>query len=285
MSFAFSLPRRGGETGSAVAPAPLVRLRPIFRDPLFAFLLVGGALFAGYAAIEASRAEPIHYTQDIEQALVGEFEAVAGRPANQADRDRIRNQFITDELLFREAIERGMHLTDSQTKRHLTDKVRYLIAGAPAEPNEDQSLAYYAANPAKYQAERQITFSQVFFANKPIDPSVTLAALNRGETVKGDDFWLGHDFPRYGEVMVRGIFGQPFVETLVKSPTGEWQGPVQTPRGWHYFRRDETLAPSLMAYKDVRDQVRQDYQISQTSKVIDGEVAKLKEKFNVQTDR
>jgi hypothetical protein len=178
-----------------------------------------------------------------------------------------------------------MHLTDSQTKRHLTDKVRYLIAGAPAEPSEDQLLGYYSANPGKYQAEKQITFSQVFFANKPLDPSVTLAALGRGEAVKGDDFWLGHDFPRYGEVMIRGIFGQPFVETLEKAPVGQWQGPVQTARGWHYFRRDETLAPALMPYKDVRDQVRQDYQNAQTREVIDREVAKLKEKFNVQIDR
>ncbi|OHT21829.1 peptidyl-prolyl cis-trans isomerase [Edaphosphingomonas haloaromaticamans] len=261
------------------------RIGAIVRDPLFAFLIVGGGFFAAYHAIEASRKEPVHYSREIQAAQVEEFEMLAGRKASEADKARMRDNFIADELLFREAIARGMHLTDSQTRKHLTDKVRYLIAGAPPEPTEEQLVDYYSDNLKRYQAEPKISFSQVFYSAAPADPAAVLAALNAGQRVGGDDFWLGRDYPQYGESMVRGIFGQPFVERLRKAPDGAWFGPVRSPRGWHFVRKDRSFAPSLMPYAQIRDQVRQDFMMAATNSVVDREVAKLKEKFDVRIDR
>lgn len=261
------------------------RLRAFARDPLFAFLIIGGGLFAGYHVIELNRRQPVHYGRDIENALVQDFETVAGRKATAVDKARLRKDYITDELLFREAIDRGMHLTDSQTRKQLTDKARYLLAGAPAEPSEEQLINYYSEQLKRYQAEPKITFQQIFFDTAPADPAAILAKLDQGENVRGGDFWLGRNFPGYGESMVRGIFGQPFVERLRKAPQGTWFGPVRSSRGWHFVRKDAITGSALIPYSEVRDQVRQDFMITQTNSAIDAEVARLMRKYDVQIDR
>ncbi|AHE53142.1 peptidyl-prolyl cis-trans isomerase [Sphingomonas sanxanigenens] len=276
---------RGGSARGFDARRIGAALKAGVRDPLFAFLIVGGGFFAAYAAVEASRKPPVHYSTEVKRALVDEFQTLAGRKATAADEAKMQKDFITDELLFREAIARGMHLTDGPTRKRLIDKVRYLIAGAPAEPTEEQIVNHYSENLKRYRAEPKTSFSQIFFSAAPKDPAGTLAALNRGDAVAGDDFWLGRDYPRYGDSMVRGIFGQPFIETLAKAPTGQWIGPVRTPRGWHFVRKDEAIAPALMPYSDIRDQVRQDYMMAETEGTIDREIAKLKEEYDVRIDR
>jgi hypothetical protein len=276
-----------GGGGAAVRARLSMRgkLGAIIRDPLLAFLLVGGGIFAAYHAIEARRKPVVHYTAQVESALVQDFETVSGRKANAADRVRLRKDYITDELLFHEAIDRGMHLTDAQTRKRLTDKVRYLVAGAPPEPREEQLVDYYSDHLDRYQAEPRLTFEQLFFAAAPADPAPILAQLERGVPVRGDDFWLGRDFPRYGESMVRGIFGQAFLDRLRTAPQGRWIGPVRSARGWHFVRRDESIGSSLLPYRDVRDQVRQDYMMAQTGRAIDGEIARLETRYDIQIDR
>lgn len=257
----------------------------VVRDPLFSFLLVGAAIFAGYAVIEQQRNPAVRYTPEAEKALVDEFEMLSGRKADAADRARIEKNFITGELLFREAIDRNMHLTDGETRARLTDKVRYLIAGAPVEPTEEQLVDHYSNNIALYRSEPKTTFSQIFRSTKPGDSAAILAALNSGQTVPGDDFWLGSAYPAYGDSMVRGIFGQPFVTRLKEAQEGVWFGPVQSPRGWHFVRKTGSIAPALMPYSAVRDQVRQDYMMARTNAAIDGAIGKLKEKFDVEVVR
>lgn len=261
----------------------LPRLRSparLLRDPLFAFLIAGIAMFLAYAAIEARRTPPVAYTPEIERALVEEFETLAGRPARPADRARLRRDWLTEELLFREAIDRNLHLTDADTRKRLIDKVRYLIAGAPAEPDEAALVDYYSSNLVRYRGEPRTSFEQVFRAERPADAAALVQRLNVGGTIAGDDFWLGRDFPGYGDSMVRGIFGQRFLDALRAAPTGRWMGPLPSPRGWHFVRKREALPAALIPYDQIRDQVRQDLMMAETARSIDAALGRLRKKYD-----
>lgn len=267
---------------SASPPHILAIARKAVRDPLVAFMAVGVALFGGYSIIERAQKPPIVFTPQVEQAMVGEYEALVGRPATAADKARIKRDYLAEELLFREAIDRNMHLTDGETRKRLVDKVRYLIAGAPPEPSEEQLVNHYADNLAQYRGEPRTSFTQIYLAQKPADAALLLTQLNAGETIAGDDFWLGRSFPRYGDSMVRGIFGQPFVATLKAAPEGRWFGPVRSPRGWHFVRKSESIASAMIPFPAIRDQVRQDYMIAHSNAAIDKALSGLKEKYDVE---
>lgn len=254
----------------------------LLREPLIPFLLAGAAIFGGYHYAESRRGDPIRYTPEMAQQMVAEFEELAGRKATQADRTRLRADYVNDELLFREALSRNMHLADGEVRERLIDQLRYLVAGAPVEPTEDELIDYYASHPDLYRTEPGISFSQIFFAQEPRDTAGILARLERGETVKGDDFWLGHAFPNYGNSMIRGMFGQPFLRTLEARPAGQWYGPVRSGRGWHFVRKTGAVAPKMVPYTDARAQVRQDFMMANTKQTLDREIEKLKEKYDVE---
>lgn len=254
------------------------------REPLIPFLMAGALIFAGYYFSEQQRSNPIRYTAETEKQLIEEFEAVSGRKAEARDRERLRDDFIADELMFREAVDRGMYLTDPAARERMIDRMRYLVVGAPAEPTEQQLVDYYASHADIYQTEPGISFSQVFFASNPENGPALLARLNRGESIGGDDFWLGREFPNYGHSMIRGMFGQQFLKELEDSQTGQWLGPIRSSRGWHFIRKTGVSAPIRIPYADARMQVKQDYILDGTQAALDKEIAKLKEKYDVDVE-
>ncbi|HUD30858.1 MAG TPA: peptidylprolyl isomerase [Novosphingobium sp.] len=272
---------KGAAAGLPSLDGLAVHARRLLRDPLVPFLAAGAALFGGYFAIEASRREPIRYTPEVEAALVEDMRTLTGRDATAQDRARMKKDFITRELLLRDAIERNLHMTSPEAREVLIDKERYLVAGAPAEPAEPDLVDFYSENAARYRGEPRTTFDQVFRSEKPADSASLLAALNGGGSIPSDEFWLGGHFPQYGDSMVRGIFGQPFVKALATAPTGRWIGPVESARGWHFLRVTGREPARRRAYAQVRDQVRQDFMNAQTSTAIDRAVAVLKEKYDV----
>ena len=271
-----------GATPGHALRAMRSRIGKALGDPLFAFLVAGVALFGGYQIIERAQKPPVVFTPQVEQAMVEDYELLVGRPATAPDKARIKRDYLAEELLFREAIDRNMHLTDGETRKQLVDKVRYLIAGAPPEPTDEQLVNHYADNLAQYRAEPRTSFTQVYRAQKPTDAALLLAQLNAGKTIPSDDFWLGRAFPRYGDSMVRGIFGQPFVATLKTAPDGRWFGPVQSPRGWHFVRKSESIPAAMIPFPAIKDQVRQDYMIAHSEAAIDKALSGLKEKYDVE---
>lgn len=256
----------------------------LLRDPFFLFLIVGSAIFLAYYITQQSRSNPITYGPDIEKQLVENFETISGRKAGPADKEKLREEYIGDELMFREALERGLHLSDSETRERLIDQLRYMVVGAPVEPTEEQLVDYYASHPDLYRTEPGISFTQIFFANAPTEAGAAdiLARLNRNENVKGDDFWLGRDFPNYGQSMIRGIFGQPFLTQLSDNPMERWYGPVRSSRGWHFVRKSGTKPSAPIPYATARPQVRQDFMVNSTGDALNQEIEKLKEKYDVE---
>ncbi|MCI4588716.1 peptidylprolyl isomerase [Sphingobium sp. BYY-5] len=284
--------RRVGVKGFALMRHVLASLRGSLlslrglanRDPFFVFLLVAGAIFLLYWAVSA-RHEEIDVPLSVQKSLSDDYEMMAGKKPDRQARAKLIHDYVADELLFREAVERGMHMTDKTTKQRLIDRVRFMIAGAPADPSEDQLMGYYATHRDLYRAEPRLSVDHVFFEKQPANAPALLAMLQSGGTVKGDDFWMGHDLPDYGESMLRGMFGQPFLDRLNKTPTGQWVGPLRSTRGWHFARVRDRGASAMLPYTEVRDQVRQDYLAAETGALVEKEVLKLETGYRIKVEQ
>jgi hypothetical protein len=256
----------------------------LLRDPLVLFLLIGGGFFLAYSLL-GGRRQQIEVTPAMQASLAADYEAMRGRKPDAAARARLVKDYVANEVLFREAVDRGMHLTDAVTKERLTDRLRFMITGTPSEPTEADLIEYYSRHLDQYRAEPQISFDHVFFAQPPADPAAILTRLNRGEQVSGDEFWMGRSFPDYGQSMVRGMFGQTFLTMLGAATQGAWSGPAKSTRGVHFVRVTGQRAAGMIPYADVREQVQQDYVAAKTSGLINAEVSKLEQKYDVAIDR
>lgn len=255
-------------------------VKALLRDPLTVFLAAGAALFLVWWAL-GRRDNSIEVSAAVQQSLAADYQMMTGRAPDAAQRKKLVDDYVADEILFREAVARGMHLTDRTTKARLVDRLRFLIAGAPPTPAEADLIDFYAEHGELYRAEAQISLKQVFFTQMPDAPDAVLAALNRGERVDGDDFWMGRNFPNYGESMLRGMFGATVLTAARKAPLGEWTGPWPSSRGVHFLRVEARNPPALMRYTDVRDQVVQDMTAAQSSGAVAAELKKLEAKYAI----
>jgi peptidyl-prolyl cis-trans isomerase C len=109
--------------------------------------------------------------------------------------------------------------------------------------------------------------------------------LRAGKVIAGEPFPQGRTFPRYGRSIVRGMFRQPFVDALWSAPLGEWNGPLESPQGWHYVRVTERLPEALLAFDEVRSQVENDYLVAQIQQAVERRVAELEQRHEVIVER
>lgn len=255
------------------------------RDPLFAFAVAGIALFAVHAGIQSRNTDPVRLAAATRADLIADFETLTGRPAGAEDIARIEREYVTDELLFRDAIDSGLHLTDGEVRRQLVEKMRLRVTGLLPEPTDEQLVNHYAEHLDRYRSEPAVSFEQVYFRSRPPDSENVLARLQGGEAVAGEPSPQGRSFPRYGRSILRGMFGQPFVDALWQAPLDEWSGPFRSPQGWHYVRTTERLPESLLAFDVVRSQVENDFLVALIDKAIERRVAELERRHEVIVER
>lgn len=216
---------------------------------------------------------------------MADFEAIAGRKADADDVARIERDYIADELLFRDAIDSGLHLTDSAVRGRLVEEMRFRVTGMLPDPTPEQLVNHYSENLGRYRSEPAASFEQVYFRELTGEPAAILARLRAGTPVAGEPFAQGTRFPRYGQSMLRGLFGQPFVDALWVAPTGQWTGPVRTQHGWHYLHVTERLPPALLPFEAVRAQVENDFLAALIEDAVDRRVAELARRYGVDVDR
>jgi hypothetical protein len=266
-------------------PSIGAQLARLARDPLFAFAVAGGALFVGYTQFAAPASTPVRLGNETRDALIAEFESRAGRKASGEDVAQLERDWIGDELLFREALDAGMHLGDSVVRARMIEEMRYRITGLLPDPSDEQLVNHYADHRERYLTEPALSFEHIYFERIESAPASILDRLREGEVLRGDAFWQGESFPNYGESMIRGLFGQAFLDALNEAPQGQWIGPVASTRGFHFVLISQSHEPSLLPFEVVRQQVENDYLVLIIERAVDARIAQIRSRYQVDVER
>lgn len=259
-------------------------------EPLAIFVLVAVAIF-GYNAVsggsdasdmEAAGGTDVVVIDDTTVMMLQEnFAWLEGRQPTEEETQILISQWIDEEVLFREALAQQMHLSDGKMRAHLVEKVRMLWAGSPEPVDEAELLDFYMENMESYYTERTLSFSQVYFEDMPTDPMRILAKLQAGEMVEGEPFWLGKNLNSYSESILRSSFGGEFYEELKAAPVGQWVGPVESARGYHFAQVTRQGEPELMPYQAVRDRLDQDWADHHRRQNVSARTETVKERFTI----
>ena len=121
----------------------------ILRSPLIHFLLMGMVLFAlrdriSLGAAETAPAETLRIRFDTAriEGLRADFKSQLGHAPTAAELDRLITQAVDEELLFREAITRGLQENDDGVETRLAQKMLFVDdAASSAEPVDPALLA------------------------------------------------------------------------------------------------------------------------------------------------
>jgi peptidyl-prolyl cis-trans isomerase C len=244
-------------------------------------------LFLLAAIRMGARSDSIDITREAVEGLTRARQELAGRPLTETERRRLLAEYVSDEVLLREAYARELHLHDGQVRQRLIELMRFQLQEEPPAPDEKQLRNYLADHSDLYRTPAAVTFSHVYMSRQDgktaTDPDRVLAQLRRGVDFRrmGEDFWLGRRLERYDQPQLLQFFGQEFTTSILALPPGEWHGPIASTRGVHFVRVEERYPSALPPFETLVSTLRGDWLASTRAASFEHRVDELRRKYQI----
>lgn len=130
----------------------------MLSEPLVHFLLLGGMAFVLYRSIQPVDAKaPKQIVVDQKQvaALVSEYRRVWQRPPNDDELQKLIDEWVRDEVLYREGLAAGLDSDDSVVRRRVVQKMKVLAEGMAVDvPGESELEVWFAKHAKDYETQR-----------------------------------------------------------------------------------------------------------------------------------
>jgi hypothetical protein len=251
-------------------------LKSFWKEPLVHFLALGALLFA----VGVARGEPdtpegtrLVVTEGHIERLTESFRATWNRPPTEPELAGLIEEYLKEEVLYREALGMGLDRDDQVIRRRLRQKLEFLTADlvGTLEPTEEELAAYLAEHAERYRADGRLRFLQVFVRSGPDATERAEAILERLRSEPDQDIGPLTDpflhplaYPDVREREIVSVYGPEFAALLMQQPVGAWSGPVPSPFGLHLVKVDARVEGALPDLDAVRPEVRRDLMFERT---------------------
>ena len=278
-------------------------LRSLVREPLVHFLLLGAVLFLLNAWLRPwatpAGAGEIVVSETRIRNLAQTFRRTWQRPPTREELEGLVEDYVREEVLYREAIALGLDRDDTIIRRRLRQKMEFVSeeAAALARPTDQELALYLAAHADAFRVEPRVTFSQVYLdprrraSTLEGDAKHLLDALNRAggsaaPTKAGDSLLLLEArYENASPTELERLFGTGFAEALVKQPLGKWSGPIASGYGVHLVRIESLTPGGTAALADVRPLVEREWANAKRQELAKAFYEKLRAKYKVVVKR
>jgi hypothetical protein len=250
-------------------------LKPLLREPLLHFLVLGAILFGLFGMIGKKDAEaPTKVVISAARiaTLADGFARTWRRSPTEQELHGLVEEYIRDEIFYREGRAAGLDRDDFVIRRRVRQKMEFLAEDmAVAEPSDEQLAAYLASNPERFRTEDRLTFRHVFLSATRRGSALDDDARRIADTLSrtgppvdmatiGDPFLLGDEFREMAQSDVARTFGEDFAKRLSAVAPGRWhRQPIPSSFGLHFVFVDKRTQGTLPPLDAVREAVRQEW--------------------------
>jgi len=248
-------------------------VRGWLREPLLHFLLLGVLLFVLFTWLGGDTgpmSSRITVSQAQVQQLATAFTKVWQRPPTEAELKGLVDDYVREEIAFREAVAMGLDRDDTIIRRRMRQKLEFLVedAASATPPTESELQAYLEANRATFRFEPQVEFRQVY-----VDPTSGTDAAARAQALRkelqaagpeapidtlGDSIMLDPEVPLLRQEEVARLFGTEFAARVVTLQPGRWEGPVDSGYGLHLVMVRKVVPGRAATLDEVRRDVERE---------------------------
>ena len=138
------------------------------KEPLLHFIVLGALVFAWYSFVGPDNPadDEIIVTRGQQEHLVTGFTRTWQRPPTQAEFTGIVDDWIREEIAYREGLGMGLDVNDTIIRRRLRQKLEVLAEDivSMAEPTEEILQQYLEENRSAYTLEPTYTLRQIYFS-------------------------------------------------------------------------------------------------------------------------
>ncbi|HLF30866.1 MAG TPA: peptidylprolyl isomerase [Xanthomonadales bacterium] len=247
-------------------------MRRILSEPLLHFLLLGMALFVLYQAVSpGGGSERAIVVNDATIAMLSQrYAAIWLRTPTPEELQVLVDNYIREEILYREGVAMGLDRNDPVIQRRVVQKLDVLSeeSSSLTPPGEAELASYLRKNAGRYVRPAVFDYHQVMFdpsrhgASLEADFNAALAELNAGAdpAAMGDASLLPAKAEAVPLDRVELEFGQEFAAAIQALPVGSWQGPVRSGFGVHIVRIDRKIEAQATSLTEVRAAVERDWE-------------------------
>jgi hypothetical protein len=266
------------------------------KEPLLHFLLLGALIFAVYGWIspDGPGENEIRVTRGQQEHLITAFSRTWRRPPTQDEFNHLVDDWIREEIAYRQGQAMGLDTDDTIIRRRLRQKLEMLTedVASLAEPTEAELQAYLQAHQGDYRREPLYTIRQVYFSRDRRgdeawrDAEQALVLLNTDDPLLdpeqvGDSLPLPHRLVSVRQNALAAQFGTLFTDGLEGLEPGAWRGPVESGFGLHLVLIEELAPGRPLTLAEAEDEVRRDWANQRRIETIDALYERLREQYTV----
>lgn len=264
-------------------------MKTVLREPLLHFIVLGGAIFAVFAAIDDTPPPVASNRLEVTQAdalrLAQQFEATWRRVPTNAEQSFLIDRLIREEILVREALALGLDRGDAVIRQRLTQKMTFLLESAAeaAVPSDDDLAAHLEAHPERFRSSGLVAFEQIPLREGEAEAEAVLAALRSGAPPAGfgGARLLPARMAASSAPVVDGAFGAGFFAAVAALPEGDWAGPVESSYGQHLVRVERVVPPVLPPLDAIRETVERDWRVTRRAEILDETLDALMARYEI----
>jgi hypothetical protein len=245
------------------------------REPLLQFLVVGALLFGAWKVVNPDAVDHglthriVLTDDDLKQLAITWTMAGRALPSPQ-QMQRLVDDRIREEVLYREALALGLDKDDTIVKRQLARKMEFLAEDVSKleEPKPGELKAWFEKNGERFALPPRVSFRHVYFspdrrgamvrgdaertlaqlAGKPMD-SPSIAAT-------GDPFMFQQYYGDRPFDEIARQFGPTFARALVQISPGGWAGPIESGYGWHIVFAESLTPQRVPDFEEIESDVK-----------------------------
>lgn len=247
-------------------------LSRLVQEPLIQFLAIALLIFAAERILNPKVQEQpqrIEVSEARIEQLAGLFVKTWRRPPTETEMKGLIDDFVKEEIAYREALALGLDKDDTVIRRRLRQKLEFLLsADTEQSPTDEELQAYLTKHADRYAVEPEISFEQVYFDPSrradTIDADIAAALADlKGEGATkaselGDVTMLPPSVDLSRLSLIARDFGDQFAKAIVELETRQWSGPISSSFGLHLVRVNERRPGRLATLAEVRAAVARD---------------------------
>ncbi|HSD98037.1 MAG TPA: peptidylprolyl isomerase [Sulfuricaulis sp.] len=279
--------------------------RSLLREPLLHFFLIGAAMFILFGWRGNSVSLPggqtgtptaqIVVSRDALDQMYNLFAKTWQRPPTEDEQKKLIEDFVRNEIYYREAIAIGLDRDDEVLKRRLRQKMEFIYEDITSwvEPTDTDLMAYMKKHRERYLTDPQMSFRQVYISTNKrgtsaeSDARQIIAQLTGGADPDsvGDRTLLEPEVPLSPLWDIRKQFGDEFGNSLLELRSGRWEGPIRSGVGLHAVFVRERVSGRLPDLNGVREMVMRDWAFERQKELKDAAYAKIRERYTVTVEK
>ena len=282
--------------------------KKLLKEPLLHFLIIGGLLFVIFEFLS-----PKEFDDTVIQ--VGDNELLglilsrdprldrvsAAKYLGSLDtdlRDKLSEDYIREEVMYREAISLGLDQNSYVARRRLIAQLEYINQGfiyETLELTEEELGNYFDQNRNRYAVPAKVTFTHVFFSRDLHADAINdlakaeLAALNNIRlpfhlaSSRGDHFLYHRNYVNKNEREIASHFGSSFASNIFALEQEEtlWRGPFKSEYGLHLILVTSKNEGYLPHFDQVKARLIDDVSQIKVRVELDRLYGELKERYRI----